>query len=240
MTSYSPPVPAAGKAAVAVEPAWLRYGSAIGLPVVGGALGWLLALAAGWIAGLPWAPFQGVFELVSSLPQPHGTLGVAGLGVLAGLGFLSLMIGDRLRVAVSAEQIELRRGLRDVSTVPGSRVSAALLDHGALVLLDAAGDEAARARTDITAGALRTAFRAHGYRWLDADPHAGEFELWVPDTPEVGPRADALLRARAHARKKGHHAETDKLRDALVRAGYLVRDEKRQQYWRKRPQRDED
>ena len=131
--------------------------------------------------------------------------------------------------------------IRDsLSTVEGSRVDAALYDHGTLVLLDASGDEAARARTDITAGALRTAFRAHGYRWLDADPHDGEFELWVPDTPDVSPRADALLRAREHARKKGHHAEADQLRDALARAGFLVRDRKKQQFWRTRPQRDAD
>ena len=126
MTSHSAPV--SGKPTTAVEPAWLRYGSVIGLPVVGAAIGWALVLAAGWIADLPWAPFQGPFELVASLPQPQGTLAVAGLGALAGLGFLSLLVNDRLRVTVTAERIELRRGLRDLSTVEGSRVDAALFD----------------------------------------------------------------------------------------------------------------
>lgn len=238
MTQDSSPV--TGNATLAVEPVWLRYGSVIGLPVLGGLIGWLIALTAGWVAGLRWAPFQGPFELIASLPQPAGTLGIAGFGVLAGIGFSSLMAADRLSVTVAPERVEFRRGRRAPSEVAGIEVDAAFLDRGALVLQDSAGDELAREQTGIPAATLRATFHEHGYRWLKSDPHGGEFELWVPETPAVGVRVDSLLRTRAHALKKRNDTDAAQLRDAIKRAGFLVRDEKRQQHVRPRPQRNED
>lgn len=238
MTQDSSPV--TGNATVAIEPAWLRYGSVIGLPVLGGLIGWLIALAAGWVAGLPWAPFQGPFELIASLPQPTGTLGIAGFGVLAGIGFSSLMAADRLTATVASDRVEFQRGRRTPFEVDGPEVDSVFLDRNALVLQDAAGDELAREQTDIPAATLRAAFHEHGYRWLKSDPHGTEFALWVPETPGVGVRVDSLLRTRAHALKKRNDTDAAQLREAIKRAGFLVRDEKKQQYFRPRPQRNED
>ncbi|MFR9732190.1 hypothetical protein ACL03H_23440 [Saccharopolyspora sp. MS10] len=229
--------PAAGSPSVVVEPAWLRFGAPVALPVLGAVAGWLLALAAGVVAGLPWFPFQGPFELVASWPQPQGTIGLAAFGALAGLGFTSFLINDRLTVTVAGDRVELRRGRRAPIEVEGARIAAAFADRDALVLQDADGDELARERTDITTIALRTAFREHGHRWLDADPHGREFELWVEGTPGVSARADALLRTRAHALKKRNDGEAAQLREALRGAGYLVRDQKRAQHVRPRPHR---
>lgn len=229
--------PAQQTATVAVEPSYRRYGAWIGLPVAGGLLGCLVTLLAGWVAGLPWAPFQGPFELVASLPQPHGTLAVAGFGMVAGLGFASYMATDRLAVSVTAEGVELRRGRRPAQTIDGTCVRTAFAGGGTLVLLDDDGDELAHEATAIPVHTLREAFRAHGYRWSQGDPHAGEYRLWAEDDPDVAVRANSLLRTRKHALAKRHGAEAAQLRAELARAGYLVHDRKKQQYWRPRPNR---
>src|SRR5690606_8608237 len=57
----------------------------VGLPAVGGVLGWLLSTLAEWAASLPWVPYRGPIELIASLPQPQATLGCVGLGVVVGL-----------------------------------------------------------------------------------------------------------------------------------------------------------
>ncbi len=220
---------------MAVEPGYRRYGAWIGLPVAGGLLGCLVTLLAGWIAGLPWAPFQGSFELVASLPQPQGTLAVAGFGVVAGLGFASFMATDRLAVAVAPGNVQLHRGRRPAQTIDGDSVRTAFAGSATLVLLDYDGDELAHEATNIPVHTLREAFQAHGYRWNNGDPHAGEYRLWAEDDPDVGVRANSLLRTRERALAKRHRAEAAQLRAELARAGYLVQDRKKQQYWRPRP-----
>lgn len=40
----------------------------VGFPLLGAAVVWGLKSIAGWVAGLSWAPMQGPFRLVSSIP----------------------------------------------------------------------------------------------------------------------------------------------------------------------------
>lgn len=220
---------------VAAEPPALRYGAVVGLPVLGGVLGLLVALLTHWVAGLPWAPFQGAFTAVASLPQPLGTIAIVVFGVIAGAGFASFTAAERLTATITPEQVELQRGRREARTVDGRQVRAAFVDGGMLVLLDERGDELAREATRIPAMTLRLAFEKHGYRWLQGDPHASDYREWDEDDAELGVRAHGLLRTRRQALAKRHAAEAAQLRDELARQGVLVRDEKRRQYWRPRP-----
>jgi hypothetical protein len=48
--------------------AWSRTDHAVvwaSFPLVGAGAAWLVKALAGWIAELPWAPFQGPFELIA-------------------------------------------------------------------------------------------------------------------------------------------------------------------------------
>ncbi len=82
---------------------------------------------------------------------------------------------------------------------------------------------------------LQAAFVTHGYTWLAGDPHADEYRLWVEDTPDLPPGADALLGARARALGKGGDGKDDaaELRAELAKIGVVVREEKKRQYWRR-------
>ncbi|MCP3803949.1 hypothetical protein NLX83_32240 [Allokutzneria sp. A3M-2-11 16] len=200
----------------------------IGGPVLGAVVGWLVKPLAAWVATLPWAPMQGPFELAERIP---GWVLVGG-GALLGLALAFFVSLDMLRVVVSAERVVLRRG-DDTTEVDGAKVSAVFLDGKRIVLLGADGAELAAEKTDLNAGELRDAFTASGFRWLaEGDPHAGEYRLWVEDTPDLPPGADALLKARKRAIGSGEDEDVRLLRAELGRLGVVVRDDRKRQYWR--------
>lgn len=47
------------------DPGWTWIIVWLGFPLAGALVLWALKLAAGWVAGLPWAPLQGPFELAA-------------------------------------------------------------------------------------------------------------------------------------------------------------------------------
>ncbi|MCO1598008.1 hypothetical protein M8C17_22935 [Micromonospora sp. RHAY321] len=202
-----------------------------GFPLLGAAAGGLLALAAGWVAGLPWAPLQGLFELLDRLPQPQATAGTAGVGALAGLVVAGIGTAERLIVTVDAAQVRLRRAGKD-RHVSRAETRVVFVDDGHLVLLDADNAELTREPTDLPADRLAAAFRTHGWGWADGDPHRSSYRLWVPDLPGLPTGADALLRARERAVQKDRRDDARELRRELGRLGVVLRDEEKRQYWR--------
>lgn len=218
---------------VVAVPAGERALIAWGFPIAGMALGWLLKAAAGWIAGLAWAPLQGSFKLIAQIPEPWATAGALGLGLVAGLLLVLTAIGERLTVTVRDDAAVLARVDGPSHTVARAGVAAVFVDGKQLVLQGADGWEHAREGSDLRPAELRAAFTAHGYPWRDeGDPHRGLFRLWVPDLPGLPEGANALLAARAKALSKRESAESAVLREELRRLGVLVREEQRRQYWR--------
>jgi hypothetical protein len=204
----------------------------LALPLLGAGAGWLLSAIAGWVAGLPWAPFQGPFKLVASLPEPHVTIGALLLGASAGLLLALMAAEERMTVAVADDRLTIVRG-DAAQTLPRGAIGGLFVEGKSLVLLSPAGAELARETADLNVAGLREALRAHGYPPLaDGDPHEGSYQRWLEDAPELGPRANALLRARARALEKNDKEDAALLRAELAKLGVVVRDEKRRQYWR--------
>ncbi len=204
----------------------------IALPLLGAGAGWLLSAIADWAAGLPWAPFQGPLTLLASLPEPHATIGALLLGAAVGLALALVAAGERLTVTVADDQLTLRRG--DVAqTLPRSAVGGLFVEGKTLVLLSPTGVELARETAELNVEGLREALRAHGYPPLgEGDPYEGRYQRWLEDEPELGPRANALLRARARSLEKGDSEDAALLRAELAKLGVVVKDVKRHQYWR--------
>jgi len=218
---------------VVTDPGWARLLMWGGFPVLGAGLGWLLKSGAGWVASLPWAPFQGLFELVDSAPEPYATIGAPVLGGLAGLCLAFLGAQESLTVVVADDRVTLQRGDGGVQEIDRGAVAGVFLDGKQLVLLGRATDELAREKSDLGAARLTEAFRAHGYPWLaEGDPYRDEYRRWVPDMPELPTGADALLKARDRALRKGENRDLAELRTELARLGVVVRDEEKRQYWR--------
>ncbi|MEU9504776.1 hypothetical protein AB0D32_00645 [Micromonospora sp. NPDC048170] len=202
-----------------------------GLPALGAGAGWLLAAGAGWIAGLPWAPAQGLFELVAGLPDPQAGIGGLAVGALGGLLVAGVGTAERLAVTVGTERVRLRRDRAD-RQVERRPVRAVFVDGKDLVLLGAGDEELVRERSDLAVDRLRDAFRAHGWPWTEGDPHRDAYRRWVPDLPGLPTGADALLRARQRALDREKAGEARELRDELARTGVVIRDDGKRQYWR--------
>ncbi|MER7416581.1 hypothetical protein ABT346_07300 [Micromonospora peucetia] len=202
-----------------------------GIPVLGAGAGWLLSKGAGWIAELPWAPVQGLFELVAGLPEPQAGIGGVAVGALGGLLIASVGTAERLAVTVGTEQVGLRRDRAD-RQVERRSVRAVFVDGKNLVLLGADDGELVRERSDLAVDRLRDAFRAHGWPWTEGDPHRDAYRRWVPDLPGLPTGADALLRARQRALDKDKDGEARELRGELARSGVVIRDDGKRQYWR--------
>jgi len=218
-------------AAVVKDPPWLRGLYWVGFPVLGAGVGWLVKVFAAWVAGLHWAPWQGLFKAVASIPDPGATWGALAVGAVAGLvlGFLAWQ--ESLMVTVGSGSVGLKRGDK-VREIAAPEVKGVFVDRNQLVLLGPAGRELAREKSDLDGAVLERAFREHGFAWLAGDPHAGEFRLWVPEDPGLPGAAHALLRARARAVDKGRAEEAAELRGELAGLGVVVRDERKRQYWR--------
>lgn len=218
---------------VVTVPAGERALIAVGFPLLGMAAGWLLKAAAGWVAGLAWAPFQGPFKLVAQIPEPYATGGALAIGLVVGVLLVLTAIGERLTVTVADAEAELQRPDAELRRVTRAQVAAVFLDGRQLVLQDAAGGEHAREGSDLAAAALEAAFTAHGWPWrAGGDPFGAAFRLWAPDMPGLPEGANALLAARAKALDKRDGDDAAVLRAELNRLGVVVREEKRRQYWR--------
>lgn len=202
----------------------------VGFPILGAAVGWGLAQLSGLVSGLAWFPFKGVFALVASIPQPQLTIGALVVGALLGMGVALLGHAETLSVTFSGDAITARRGDQTVA-VETARVESAFRDGKYLVLLDARGAELLREKSDIDADRMRETFVAQGFNWLDADPHHGQWRVWVDGTPDLPDGGNALLRTREKELKKSTPDLVD-VRAELLRLGIMVRDDKRKQYWR--------
>ncbi|NEE14071.1 hypothetical protein G3M58_47390 [Streptomyces sp. SID7499] len=223
------PRPRAGGPTELAESAWVMVLFCVACGAVAGAL---LPLLARLLLALPWAPLEGPAELLTSVPEPVRTLGTITVGALGGLllGFTAVHESLSVRVADTHVTLTVRDGAQEFGR---GEVSVFFRDGKQLVLLGPDGLELAREHCGLNWQRLADALTAHGYTWAGQDPHRAEFRRWVPGTPGLPPGADALLRARAQARKgEDHVEEARELRGELLRLGVVVRDKDGRQYVR--------
>jgi hypothetical protein len=213
------------------ETAAVRYGIWVLCPALGAAAVWGLKLAAGWITTLRWFPFQGVFELVTDIPEPWVTIAALALGGVAGGVLALLWAADMMRVDISHDRVTLKK---DDKTFDFGRneVESAFAEGKQLVLLSSNGAELARETSDLSKSKLAEAFQSQGYRWRDADPFAAEFRMWVEHAPELPADVNALFTARRRAISKYEHEEAAELAREIRKRGVCVKDQKKRQYYR--------
>ncbi|GAA1300720.1 YqeB family protein [Saccharothrix xinjiangensis] len=202
-----------------------------GFPVLGAAVLFGLRSIAGWVAGLSWAPMQGPFRLVASVPEPWAMIGSLGIGAVGGLVIAGMAAYERLSVEVFDEGVEFNRGGR-LRNFDRTLVSGVFVDGKKLVLLGVDTGELARESSDLKTADLARAFQRHGYQWLEKDPYEDRYRRWAAGTPDLPPGADALLKVRAEALRKGDHEDAAQLREELSRLGVVVREDKKRQFWR--------
>jgi hypothetical protein len=207
-------------------PWWARVIAWLGLPAAGAALLLLVVRAALWL------PLPGWLRLIRELRPPAATIGAGALGALIGLVLAALADRESLTVRITPAEVVLSRPGR-VHAVPRAGVTLAFPDRDQLVLLGRTGEELAREPSHLSAHRLRAAFAAHGIGWAEQDPYLAAYRRWVPGLSELPGAAQALLAARQEALASGDETEKRELRDEIARLGYVVRDERKRQYWRR-------
>lgn len=217
------------------DPAWAKRLWRFGFPVLGLGAGGLVRWGADWVASLPWAPLQGPFKVLASLPEPLTTIVALVLGAAAGLYLAYEAEKESLTVTVGGDRVGLSRFEAAPVELPRASVGGGFLDGKQLVLLGPAGEELAREKhSGLDPDRLRVAFGTHGYRWhADGDPYRDDYRRWVPGIPDLPAGADAVLRAREQALRKGEHDDAAELRTELGKLGVVVREERHRQYWRR-------
>jgi hypothetical protein len=214
------------------HPWWLRPVVWVAAAATGAGLVWLLKLAAGWLAELPWAPLQGPFGVVASLPEPQATIGACVVGAGLGLVLAHYVDQELLTVRVSRTEVTLARTGIPTVVVARSAVATAFVDAEHLVLLGRSGEEVAREPCHLSVRRLSAAFAGAGVAWAEKDPYTDAYRRWVPATDGLPVGADALFAARQRALKAGDTDDVAELRSELGRLGVVVRDVSKRQYWR--------
>ncbi len=228
----SPETPSPSPSAKATELAESAWLITLFCVACGAGAGALLPFLARWLLSLPWAPLEGPAELLTSIPEPGLTLGTVAVGALGGLLLGLTAVHESLSVGVCDTHVTLT--IRDsAQSFTREEIAALFRDGKQLVVLAPDGLELAREHCGLPWPRLTATLSRHGYPWAPEDPHRADYRRWVPGTPGLPEGADALLRARAQARKDSDDAgDARELRRELLRLGVVVRDEEKRQYWR--------
>ncbi|QES41318.1 hypothetical protein DEJ49_10115 [Streptomyces venezuelae] len=203
----------------------------IGTPVLGLLLGLALPPFARWVSGSPVLPWRAGIEFLGRLDAPWQLGLFVAAGFVVGVLLVFTALAEELSLKLTDERVEVGRDGRS-RTFGRADVSAVFLDGKQLVLLGADSGELVRGAHASRAAALADAFRAHGYPWRDADPHASLFHRWVPGTPDLPAEVHALLAARKAALQRKAPRDAGDLGETVRELGYVVRDEGTDQYWR--------
>lgn len=207
-------------------PTWERILAWTVPTAVGGGIGHLLHLLPTWGLRLPFAPFS----LAERLPAPWSGVVVVAIGAVFGLVVGYLINKEALTVRLSATDVVLARpGV--VRTISREDVHIAYPDGDKLVLLGPVGEELAREPAIV----LRKPQLAElfGEVWRESDPYAHSYLRWSHDKTDVPVESAMLFAARQRALDKKDGDEARALRAELGRMGFVVRDEKRQQHFRR-------
>ncbi len=202
------------------------------IPLCVVAVGLLLPVAARW-ALEQWGalPLRPAWRFMGGINSPWEIIINLAIWTAIAVGVAVTATAEALKVAVSDEKLEIKKGDRTIS-IPRREVGAVFMDGKHLVVLDHESRQRVRDAHDASPKTIAAAFRKHGYPWTDGDPYGHLFQPWTADTPELPALANTVLSARETALKKKARKESVELREAVERVGFAVRDEGARQYWR--------
>lgn len=203
-----------------------------GFGVVGLVLGYFLPRITAFVVQLPWVPFEGPLKLINSINGGWLNIVLAILGLIAGLVLAGIAIHETLIATITDKEVQLDKDGHQ-QTIARKDVDMIFLDGKQLIILGKSGAELAREKTDESLKNIRAGFEKHDYPWSsEGDPFKDVYRRWVPDTPDISPSANAVMKAREKALQEKNTGDIKELRSELAKLGIVVRDEGTRQYWR--------
>lgn len=135
---------------------------------LGAGAGALLPYVAGWVADLPWVPFQGPLELVASFDQTWLTWGRPVVGFLIGLGLAAWTITDSPVLEIGPARVRVRQRGEVQRILDRAKIDAVHRKGGTVVIENAQGRILFSGDVEGDRDAVRAAFLDHGYPWEGA------------------------------------------------------------------------
>jgi hypothetical protein len=203
-----------------------------GFPVLGALLGLVLPVLSRWIVEhrVP-VPMRIVFRFVASADMPWEVAIWIGAGVLLGAGVGMVGMTESTKVTLTGTGIRFDRD-GATRTLARTEIAAVFFDGKRLVVLDRESRQLFNDTPQASGPRLAAGFRAHDYPWYDRDPYEALYRRWIPDSPDLPPAVNAVLRVRDEALSKKARRDADDLRAEVQKLGYVVREEGDRQYWR--------
>ena len=198
---------------------------------IGSAAGFFIKILAGWAAKIPIIPFSSLWEWVSEWDGSWVPITGIVIGVIAGVAFSFYAFHETLHVTVRDENISFRLK-EEEDVISASDVGTVYMDKKVLVVLNHDGRELYRGEPEAKRYKIADAFQHHDYPWEEQDPYYNQYQLWVPEHPDFPDNVNALLASRKKALKEDEEKEAETIRKDLTSRGFVVRDEKKQQYVR--------
>ncbi|MGW5984014.1 YqeB family protein [Bacillus mycoides] len=203
----------------------------IGFPLSGLIFGWFLPSIAKWGSSLPWLPYQGPLKLIASYSGAWVGFVTMILGLITGIILILLSYHESLETSVYDEKVVLK--LRDEKIILKRQdISLVFMDNKQLVLLGDDDKELFRCKQELNKSRVSTAFKKHNYVWSDTDPFKQDFKIWVEDSHDLSPAANALLKARKIAIEKRNDEEAFLLIQELWKLRVSVKVNNKKQYYR--------
>lgn len=203
----------------------------LGFPLIGLVFGWFLPSIAKWGSSLPWIPFQGPLQLIASYNGAWVGIVTMILGLIAGIVLTLLSFHESLETSVYDDKITCKIR-EDEILFKKQDISLVFVDNKQLVFLGKDEKELFRCKQELPKSTVGAAFRKHHYVWSDTDPFQHDFKIWVVDSPDLSPAANALLKARGIAIEKGDDKEAFQLAQELWKLRVSVKEKDKRQYYR--------
>ncbi|TDQ42645.1 YqeB family protein [Aureibacillus halotolerans] len=203
----------------------------IGPLVLCGILGWFLPVLLYWAMTIEWLPLPGWLEKLSLLKGFWVPFATTALGLIAGAWLADVIKKETLDVVLTDCKVEATLN-REKTIFIKKDIQYVFLNHSNLVIVGFTGREWLHAEHASTKKRVRDAFISHGYPWIDTDPFQNDYRLWVPDTTELPPSANAILTERAKAMKKDKTKDVKLLKREVEKLGVTVQNKEKHQYWR--------
>lgn len=195
-------------------------------------IGYFLPQIATWALTLPWVPFQGPLKLIHFFQGDWIHIVLAIIGLIAGIVLAFIAKREILILKITDQEVKLEIK-EQVQTLLKNEIAAIFPDGKQLVFLGKSGYELARENNDESLKKVEEAFRFHDYPWSGmGDPFKEEYHRWIPDTSDLSPTVNAILRAREKALQEKKEEDIKDFRLELAKLGYIIRDEKTRQFWR--------
>lgn len=205
-------------------------------PIIFACIGWFLPAIAAWLfrLNLPFIPYQGLLEWFASWNE----LFLFICGAIGGILLSIYIFQDSLEVTITDEQVHLKAKKR-VKTLTKQEIAVVFMERKKLSFLDSNGMELFQSTLEAKKQNAAYAFQTYAYPWEDVDPYEGTYLCWKENHPDFTGLANELLAKRKKALENSKTKEADELRNDLIQAGVIIKDDKKKQYARKAVQHGE-